>query len=330
MVKAHFDNIRQNIIHELDKACEKIVVAVCWFTNQTLFEILMTKLSDGLKVELIIHNDYINNRDTGLNFQKFIDNGGEFYFSNTFNPMHNKFCVIDSKVLISGSYNWTYYAEDRNRENIVLIEEELETIDAFINEFERLKTLSFKQEKIRKITKFEVDEYNLLSARNYLANDIVLQAKDKGDKNIVESAFHLVPENIEVQKLAFNFKLTKRYKLKHSIGIKTSNDNYGVMVTKGTFLPVSITQILQTACDNQSVINSEIYYGESQVASANQKFAEIKTTGLPVKSVGEAKVKCHLKIDIFGNFIVEQFSLDNGNRQLVHAEIKALLEEELD
>jgi phosphatidylserine/phosphatidylglycerophosphate/cardiolipin synthase-like enzyme len=121
MVKAHFENIRQNIIDELDKATEKIVVAVYWFTNQTLFQKLISKVEEGLKVELIIHNDYINNRDSGLNFQNFIDIGGEFYFSNTLNPMHNKFCIIDNKVLINGSYNWTYYAEDRNRENILII-----------------------------------------------------------------------------------------------------------------------------------------------------------------------------------------------------------------
>ena len=108
MVKAHFENIRQNILDELDKATEKIMVAVYWFTNQTLFQKLMTKVTDGLQVELIIHNDYINNREAGLSFQSFIDLGGEFYFSDTFNPMHNKFCVIDNKVLINGSYNWTY------------------------------------------------------------------------------------------------------------------------------------------------------------------------------------------------------------------------------
>lgn len=89
MVKAYFDNIRYNILEELDKATESIVVAVYWFTNQTLFQKLMTKVSAGLKVELIIHNDYINNREAGLAFQNFIDLGGEFYFSDTFNPMHN-------------------------------------------------------------------------------------------------------------------------------------------------------------------------------------------------------------------------------------------------
>lgn len=328
MVKAHFDNIRHNILEELDKATERIVVAVYWFTNQTLFQKLMTKVADGLKVELIIHNDYINNRETGLNFQDFIDKGGDFYFSNTFNPMHNKFCVIDNKILINGSYNWTYYAEDRNRENILLIKDEQETIDAFITEFDRLKSLTEKEDKIRPLTKFEVDEFNLLRARDYLANDIVFQAKATGNKEIIESAFQIAPENIEVQKTAFNLNLTKRYKLKHSIGSSLQHDKYLIIVPKDTFLPVTKTEIVQTVADNQTSSASTIHFGENSIASKNTKFADMKISGLPAKPAGEAKMKYHFTIDIYGNLRMEKFSLDNGVRQVINKKITGLLEEE--
>ena len=120
MVSVQFENIRKTILSELEVASEEIIVAVYWFTNQELFDKLIEKLASGVRVQVIIHNDYINNRDTGLPFQSIIDEGGEFYFSDSYNPMHNKFCVIDSKVLINGSYNWTYYAENRNRENNLL------------------------------------------------------------------------------------------------------------------------------------------------------------------------------------------------------------------
>lgn len=80
MVTPHFNNIRQKIIKTLDEATEEIFVAVYWFTNQQLFGLLCDKLREGKKVSLIIHNDYINNRDAGLNFQSFIDLGGQFFF----------------------------------------------------------------------------------------------------------------------------------------------------------------------------------------------------------------------------------------------------------
>jgi hypothetical protein len=326
MVTAHFDNIRQNILNELDKASENIVVAVYWFTNQTLFQKLMTKVGEGLKVELIIHNDYINNRATGLNFQSFIDNGGDFYFSDTFNPMHNKFCVVDNKALINGSYNWTYYAEDRNRENILVIKDEQETINAFITEFDRLKSLTEKVEKIEPLTKFEVDEFNLLRARDYLANDIVFQAKAIGDKSLVNSAFEIAPENIAVQKTAFDLKLTEKYRLKHSIGSSLKDDGYKIIVPKGSFIPVSESAIVVTVSDNQTASEATIHYGENPKASQNKQFAKMTISGLPKKPAGMAKMKYHFTIDIYGNLRMEKYSLDNGIRQVLTKKINGLLE----
>uniref|UniRef100_UPI00404A8370 phospholipase D-like domain-containing protein n=1 Tax=Flavobacterium sp. TaxID=239 RepID=UPI00404A8370 len=330
MVKAHFDNIRQNILSELDKANEKIVIAVYWFTNQTLFQKLLSKVSEGIKVELIIHNDYINNRERGLNFQNFIDKGGEFYFSDTFNPMHNKFCIIDSKILINGSYNWTYYAEDRNRENILLLKDEQETLDAFCKEFERLKSLTEKVEKIRPLTKFEVDEFNFLRARDYLANDIVYQAKATGDSTYIESAFQIAPDNIEVQKTAFELNLTRRFKLKHSIGSSLKDDKYLIIVPKNSYLPISLSEIVYTSVDNQVASGSTIHYGENPKASLNPSIVKMAIKGIPPKPAGEAQIKYHFTIDIYGNLKMEKFSLDNGVRQVITENISVLMEEEIE
>jgi hypothetical protein len=43
MVKAHFDNIRQHILAELERATAKIVVAIYWFTDEELFHKLLEK-----------------------------------------------------------------------------------------------------------------------------------------------------------------------------------------------------------------------------------------------------------------------------------------------
>jgi hypothetical protein len=327
MVKAYFDNIRQEIINEIEFASESIIVAVYWFTNEELFLKLLSKVDNGVKVELIIHNDYINIRESGLDFQKFIDKGGHFYFSCTNNPMHNKFCVIDNKTLINGSYNWTYYAEDRNRENILILKDEEETTKAFISEFNRLKSLIEKVENIRQLTRFEVDEFNYLRARDYLANDIVFQAKETGKKEIVESAFLIAPNNIEVQKRAFELNLTKKWKLKHSIGSSLKFDRYLIIVPKDTMLPVSLSQIVQTSENNQKSSTSTIHFGENPQASKNPKFAVMTIYGIPPKPAGEAKLKYHFTIDIYGNLKMEKFSLDNGKIQVINHKINNLLVE---
>lgn len=327
MVNVHFDNIRQHIINALDKASERIIVAVYWFTNEELFDKLIEQIEKGRKVELIIHNDFINNRNTGLNFQQFVDKGGEFYFSDGYNPMHNKFCVIDDQILINGSYNWTYYAENKNRENVLIIEEEKDTIESFINEFDQLKSLTEKVTEIRQLTRFEVDENNVLRARDYLANDIVFQAKVTNRPEIVESAFEIAPDNIEVQKTAFALDLTKKYRLKHSIGSSLQNDGYKIIVEKGEMIPVSSSAIVVTAANNQVSSEATIHYGENQRASKNPKFAKMRLNGLPRKPAGEAKMKYHFTIDLKGNLRMEKYSLDNGKRQILNKKITGILEE---
>lgn len=64
--------------------------------------------------------------------------------------MHNKFCIIDFNTLITGSFNWTYNAQN-HFENILIIRNDYEVIKGYLHEFFDLKeyfighTLSLKQ-----------------------------------------------------------------------------------------------------------------------------------------------------------------------------------------
>lgn len=51
--------------------------------------------------------------------------------------MHHKFVIIDDKILISGSINWTKSAFFGNFEN-VLVTNETAIVKPFIDEFERI------------------------------------------------------------------------------------------------------------------------------------------------------------------------------------------------
>lgn len=113
---AHFMEIQNNILLELDKASVSILVAMAWFTNNILFKKLIEKKEQGLNVELVIYNDGVNAKH-GVAIEQLdsvkirAKNGG---------IMHDKFCVIDNQVVITGSYNWSDNAEYRNEENITI------------------------------------------------------------------------------------------------------------------------------------------------------------------------------------------------------------------
>ena len=51
--------------------------------------------------------------------------------------MHNKFCLIDDKFLITGSFNWTTQAVKYNQENIIITDSN-DLVSKYVHEFERL------------------------------------------------------------------------------------------------------------------------------------------------------------------------------------------------
>lgn len=328
MVQAHFKNIRSSILQELENANKNIQIAVYWFTNHELFELLYQKQLNGVQCDLLIHNDYINNRDTGLPFQKFIDAGGKFYFSDEDNPMHNKFCIIDNQILINGSYNWTYYAESKNRENVLIIKDEKDVIKAFESEFLQLIELVKPLQTIAHLTKFEVEENNLLQNRDYLAYDIIYQAKASNKPEMVKAAFEIAPLNLGIQKIANDLGLIKKYKLKHSVGVLIENNNVRFIANKGSSIPATYSAIVKTSYDNQDRIDTDILFGESHKASENKKLVTKMTLiGLPKKPAGFAKVKFIFSIDNNGKLRIRMLSLDTGKEEVYDDIDKRLIEE---
>lgn len=327
MINARFKEIRKYISNELDKANFSILIAVYWFTNHELFDIIYQKQLSGVNCQLIIHNDYINNRNTGLPFQKFINAGGNFFFSDEENPMHNKFCIIDNKVLINGSYNWTYYAENKNRENILIIKNEPEVINSFEAEFFQLIDILNPLQILHPLTKFEVEENNLLRNRDYLAHDIIYQAKELNNLDLVNSAFEIAPKNLNVQKIANNLGLIKKYKLKHSVAVSLVNNDCKFLATKGADIPATFTIINRTSYDNQIKASTILVYGEKLKATDNNTIANLSIDGLPPKPAGLAEIKVTFSIDIQGNMRVEMMSLDTGKIQLLTKSFKTLIEE---
>ena len=115
--EAHFQNIQNQIIAELNKARVSIIVVMAWFSNKILADKLIEKHKEGLDVKVAIYDDGINRKHgvelAGIDVKRIKAlRGGK---------MHDKFCVIDNQVVITGSYNWSSNAEFKNDENIAIL-----------------------------------------------------------------------------------------------------------------------------------------------------------------------------------------------------------------
>lgn len=114
-VEPHFEDIQKSIISEIKNAKYTIWVAVAWFTDPILYEELKKKKLEGVNIRLIISNDD-NNDKSGLNYSIFETHKIDKFGAYETNIMHNKFCIIDLKTVIHGSYNWTKSANYHNEQ----------------------------------------------------------------------------------------------------------------------------------------------------------------------------------------------------------------------
>ena len=66
--------------------------------------------------------------------------------------MHHKFAIIDNRILLTGSYNWTFSANNRNDENLMVIDDP-EIIEIFQNQFINLWSNKYSVERTKKLYK---------------------------------------------------------------------------------------------------------------------------------------------------------------------------------
>jgi len=122
-MKASFQGICKQIENSILDSKKSIFVAVAWFTNKELLGLLTEKAKEGLSVKIVVSDDIINKR---LNPSDFLSFGGEYKIlpTNSSKFLHEKFAIFDEKSIIVGSYNWTYSAEYKNHESVIITNHE--------------------------------------------------------------------------------------------------------------------------------------------------------------------------------------------------------------
>jgi hypothetical protein len=134
----YFEQIQSQIKEEIIKAKYTIWIAVAWFTDKELYNLLIQKKREGVNIQLLIIDDEINN-NSGINFGKDFWVGRVAKKGAFGNLMHHKFCIIDLKTVIHGTYNWTNKARFNNE--TIDIENGRENAEKFADEFIKLKNL---------------------------------------------------------------------------------------------------------------------------------------------------------------------------------------------
>lgn len=129
--------IKQRIISEIKKAQHSIFLAMAYFTDKEIAMAIVDAKSRSVEVDIILSSNNQNEivklmlKGAGINVHAF-DTG------DARGIMHHKFCLIDSKISINGSYNYSLNASTNNVENIQ-VSDDLNIYSQFSKEFDRLK-----------------------------------------------------------------------------------------------------------------------------------------------------------------------------------------------
>lgn len=203
-INAYFENIEDVIIEDIKTSKKQLLIATAWFTNKKIFDAIIDKLinCDDFAVKLIVINDNINNRIGGLDFQKIVSAGGNLYFAEKNIPMHNKYIVIDSNIVITGSYNYTYYAESYNEENIIRITGGGDIIQSYIDNFNSLVSGRTEVKNVNKYLNIYPPFADLFSYNHYALKDLSLQTE----------YYRQIGNEIEARELTESFEKKERKK----------------------------------------------------------------------------------------------------------------------
>ena len=131
-IEIHFEEIQAQIIEQIKNAKFAIWIAVAWFTDKVLMREVYNKKKQGLNIRLLVIDDEINKKH-GFEYEKFFETKRVKPTGMYKNIMHHKFCIIDFKTVIHGSYNWTNKA--RWNKETISIDNGREIAEKFANEF---------------------------------------------------------------------------------------------------------------------------------------------------------------------------------------------------
>jgi mitochondrial cardiolipin hydrolase len=134
-----------HILREIDSAKQELLVAVYAFTSDDLAGALVQAKKRGVAVQVVIDREFDRANDNSKG--KFFDtqripvrrvSGTVKMGDKDPGLMHQKFAVIDRRIVFTGSYNWTHSAENRNDENLLLFRDASPLAEEYRKTFFRL------------------------------------------------------------------------------------------------------------------------------------------------------------------------------------------------
>jgi phosphatidylserine/phosphatidylglycerophosphate/cardiolipin synthase-like enzyme len=129
------DRVSSRVVNWVDRARQSVDVLAFAFTDDDLGDVLIERHRAGVPVRVVF--EARNAEGVGSEYGRLRRNGLQVLEDGNCYTMHHKVVIIDRRVVITGSYNFTGRAEDVNDENILIIDSPV-LAQAYLDEFDRV------------------------------------------------------------------------------------------------------------------------------------------------------------------------------------------------
>jgi phosphatidylserine/phosphatidylglycerophosphate/cardiolipin synthase-like enzyme len=109
----------EKIVDQIDAAKTEIFVQAYSFTSAPIAKALVDAYKRGVKVEVMLDKSQRKEKYTSATF--LANAGIPTFIDDKHAIAHNKIIVIDGEIIITGSFNFTKAAEEKNAENLLII-----------------------------------------------------------------------------------------------------------------------------------------------------------------------------------------------------------------
>ena len=109
------------VVDVLNHAHNTVLMQAYSFTSKPIAEALVNAEKRGVKIQAILDKSQRTEKYTEATF--LLHAGIPTYIDDKHAIAHNKVMVIDSRTVITGSFNFTTAAEEHNAENLLVIDD---------------------------------------------------------------------------------------------------------------------------------------------------------------------------------------------------------------
>ena len=130
------DGVATHLLELLGDAEQSIYFMTFSFTSDDIGKLMRKKFLAGLDIAGVMEAEQVKS-NVGTEYDSLLQSGIDVRLDGNPGQMHHKVIVIDRKVVVTGSYNFSSSAETRNDENLIVIYSST-IAEQYLAEFQRV------------------------------------------------------------------------------------------------------------------------------------------------------------------------------------------------